>query len=550
MKTRNIIAILAVLPIVAGFTSCKSDDDLTAKPAKEILRVEGGGVELRASDKTVDVKVYADCAWQVLDSDGGDFGKKLSVSPKAGNGNGTLVIMVDENTGTAERKDTIILKSAGGLMQKIPIRQVSGDPAMNLSQDAFTFTADETTQKPLTITSNENWTLSVPPGAWFNVTDANGSAVTSGSAGATTVYVSANPCTTDAERTLSFSIAYSGKSTEVTVSQSGMAEIYLSAPEELEVFETHGGEQMLRIESNAQWQVFVPSSVDWLHIEGQYNHDYQRDNNGVASGVGNGELRIYCEENNTTRERLTAIVIIAGTKNPKQAVVLVEQLKSGSVQPLQTSVTLSGLSVSRHSANFLVNIVSEEEVGDYGLVYSRDTEYPTVENSEHAMIGGGGTSQSLFYELNGLEENTTYFVRAFVRKMNTQEVVYSDVVPVTTKMSTLTIGDLTSLYVSNTSAEFRFSFVSDDEVIDYGLVYSDSSQEPTGDNGKMVTVGRGGTGGNVMGSIANLQELTTYYVRGYVLTSTGHSYTPNVVTITTSSSKQEPGESDNPDPTL
>ena len=66
----------------------------------------------------------------------------------------------------------------------------------------------------------------------------------------------------------------------------------------------------------------------------------------------------------------------------------------------------------------------------------------------------------------------------------------------------------------------------------------------------MVKVGDGGTGGNVMGVITNLQEMTTYYVRAYVLTHNGHSYSPNVVTITTSASQHEPGESDNPDPTL
>lgn len=40
MKTRNIITILAALPIMAGMTGCKSDEELTAKPAKEILIVE------------------------------------------------------------------------------------------------------------------------------------------------------------------------------------------------------------------------------------------------------------------------------------------------------------------------------------------------------------------------------------------------------------------------------------------------------------------------------------------------------------------------------
>ena len=49
MMTKNIIAILVALPILAGLTGCKSDDELTAKPAKEMLRVLGGDIEIRAS---------------------------------------------------------------------------------------------------------------------------------------------------------------------------------------------------------------------------------------------------------------------------------------------------------------------------------------------------------------------------------------------------------------------------------------------------------------------------------------------------------------------
>ena len=539
MKIKHIISILAVLPFVAGLSGCKSDDELTAKPAKEILRVEGGGVELRAGDTSVDVQVYADCAWTVLDTKGGDFGNKLSVSPKAGNGNGTLVIMVDENTGTAERKDTIILKSAGGLMQKIPIRQVSGDPAMNVSTASFSFPADEVESMPFVINSNENWTLTLPPNAWFHVNDANGAAVTSGTRGSTTVFVIADKADSDADRSSLFTINYSGKSVNVEVSQKGMTDIYLHATDELRGIDSHGGERMLKVESNAAWHAYIPqSAAEWLRVE-------------PAQGSGNGEIRVMCEPNNTTRDRLSSIVLIAGSKNPRQQVIQVEQLANGSVQPLQTSVSLSQLSVSRESATFLINIVSEQVVGDFGLVYT-DHDYiePTLEEGEHVVIDHGGTSRGVAYKLTGLNEDTRYIVRAFVRKQNSQEVVYSEPIEIRTNASILTIGQLKSLYVYNTSAEFRYSFVSDTDVISYGLVYSATNQEPSNENGEMVKVGDGGTGGNVMGVITNLQEMTTYYVRAYVLTHNGHSYSPNVVTITTSASQHEPGESDNPDPTL
>ena len=40
--------ILAALPLVAGLTGCKSDDETTAKPANETLIVEGGAKTLQS----------------------------------------------------------------------------------------------------------------------------------------------------------------------------------------------------------------------------------------------------------------------------------------------------------------------------------------------------------------------------------------------------------------------------------------------------------------------------------------------------------------------
>jgi hypothetical protein len=104
--------------------------------------------------------------------------------------------------------------------------------------------------------------------------------------------------------------------------------------------------------------------------------------------------------------------------------------------------------------------------------------------------------------------------------------------------------------VGNTSAEFTFNFISDEEVGDYGLVYSPTNNVPTLNDG-VVLAGRGGTTHSVLAVLPQLQETTTYYVRAYVMSLSGTPvYGPNVVTITTSASKQEPGSSDNPSPIL
>lgn len=551
MKTKNIIAILVALPIMAGLTGCKSEDELTAKPAKEMLRVLGGDIEIRAIDETTVVSVSADCHWKVQDLDAGDFGNALTVQPREGDGDGTLVIGTDQNETKADRTATFTLISDAGLKQKVTIRQTAAAGALNLSGSNFQFNADGTSAKDitrtvetLTIRSNSSWRIQMPAGVtWVHVNKTSGGSSVQGSE---SVEITVDNAVSDASRSAVLNVVSEGNTVEVQVTQEGVTDIYLKAPEQLDKMDYHGGGQMLNIESNAEWHAYIPSSTTWLRFEGGDSTITSYS----AKGVGNRELRIMYEENSTTRERLTAIVIVAGTKNPQQAVVLIEQGSYDSPQPLQTSVTLSNLSVTRESANFLINIASEQVVGEFGLVYSREIgREPTISNSEVKVIGSGGTSRGLAYELTGLEENQEYVVRAFVRKTNSQDVVYSEPIIIRTTASMLTIGDLTSLYVSNTSAEMRFSFTSDTDVIDYGIVYSATNQTPTNED-QVVTFGRGGTGGNVMGTITNLQESTTYYMRAYVLTKSGHSYSPNMVTITTSSSQHEPGESDNPDPTL
>lgn len=544
MKTKNIIAILAALPVLAGLVGCKSDDQPEAKPAKEILMVLGGDViQYRASETgpSTEVSVKADCRWTV-ELNRGNFGDDLSVNPRQGNGNGTLVITSDQNTTPGLlREATITLVSDGGLRQNITVRQTGGDDALNLSKTSFNFAATTTEAQLLTITSNTSWQILAPSGVnWVHFSR------TSSTDGQGPIEITVDNAVSDATRTAAVAITYgSGKSAQFEVTQEGITNVSLRVPTEDIRWSYEPNTDKISVESNAEWHAYIPSSATWLRFEGLQTSDGHS-----LSGVGNGEFRIMCEENNTSRDRLSAVVIIAGTKNPQQAVVVVEQKGNSSPQPLQTSVSITNLSTLRESAKFLLNIVSESVVGQYGLVYSATNQMPTRDNAQVVMMGQGGLSQGAVGDLTGLVQGTTYFVRGFVENIVTGETLYSDVVSIQTPVPVTIVGELYSMLVADTYAEFRFSFVADEEAADYGLVYSASNQTPTiNDNVKMV--GEKGTSRSVLGEIKNLQENTTYYVRAYVHSSSGnYVYSPNVVTITTSPSHHEPGESDNPDPTL
>ena len=310
MKTRNIIAILAALPLVAGFTGCKSDEETEAKPAKEILIVEGGSIEFRGNETDKSVAINADCSWTV-EYDQGDFNGQLSVQPLQGSGNGTLLITSNENTGMSERNATITLTSAGGLKQKINIRQISGDPAMNVSKDTYNFDAIPEESQQLTITSNTSWTIAPLSVNWVHLSKTSGS-------GTDVIDISVDEIQTDADRSTTFTIQYGSSTAQIEVNQKGKSNIELSvSPTELPYFSAQGGSQMVRIESNAAWKAYVPSSAkSWMSVE-------------PSEGVGNGEVRVTVTENpSTQRERLSLVIIIAGSQNPKQGDVFVQQYAS------------------------------------------------------------------------------------------------------------------------------------------------------------------------------------------------------------------------------
>lgn len=314
MKTKNIIIILATLTIAAGLIGCKSDEETEAKPAKEILIVEGGNeITLRSGDSIMSVPITADCAWTVesFESADGGFDGMLSVQPKRGNGNGTLVITSNQNRGVQPRLATIILTSDGGLKQKIELKQTSGDPTMSISERSIDFAAVPDAAKQLVITSNNGWTIDMPSGVnWVHLDK------TSGSAGTETINVRVDQLNNDLARSTTLNVLYGTSSAQVIVRQDGMnsdnISLYVST-DQINI-DGHGGEQMLMVNSNSLWRAFVPSSAQsWLQIE-------------PASGAGNGEIRVRCEPyTGASHDRLSLIVIVAGTQNPKQADVLVQQ---------------------------------------------------------------------------------------------------------------------------------------------------------------------------------------------------------------------------------
>ena len=407
MKTNKILALLVTLLVVVGFTGCKSDDETTAKPAKEMLRVIGGDIEIRSGEENAVVTIKADCHWKVQNLETTQFDGELTVQPREGEGNGTLVISTSQNLSNSGRKATFDLVSDGGLKQRITIVQTGGGDALNISKKTLTFDAEPTASQMLTINSNTAWRIQVPAGInWLHLDK------TTGNAGVETVQVTIDNAISDAARAVSLPIVYGSGNTEVTVQQMGMSVITLSVNSDyFGTFSPEGGEQEFSVTSNAAWRVYVPSSAaSWLKVDST-----------TIEGVGNGYVRVFCDANSDKQERLSTIIVVAGTINPKQANVLVQQM-GGYDDPhhdngQQGIISITDLYYEPHEVRAtevmaMFEFKAPSEVQSYGYCYSKSSQLPTV-NDETMVVGSGGTNGFVEW-LTGLEPMTTYYVRGFV----------------------------------------------------------------------------------------------------------------------------------------
>ena len=168
------------------------------------------------------------------------------------------------------------------------------------------------------------------------------------------------------------------------------------------------------------------------------------------------------------------------------------------------------------------------EVTARGVCWSTSQE-PTIDG-EHTENGAG--TGEFISELSGLEQNTTYYVRAYAT--NSEGTAYGEEVSFTTLQENVVVKPMVTTLeiagVSQTTAVAGGNVTSDGgaEVTARGVCYS-TSQEPTID-GEHTTDGTGT--GEYQSNLSGLTANTTYYVRAYATNSEGTAYGEEV-TFTT-----------------
>lgn len=306
MKTNRYFSILVGLPLMACLMACSSDETTEAKPAQELLMVEKE-VSMPASETSWSVKVTADCHWEVTSVENEGWGE-LTISPRSGDGNGTLLITSEKNRSSLDREAYITLSTKGGLEQHILVRQMKSDAALSVNKEEFSFSNTGGTQS-LVISSNSNWTIQGLAGiSWLELGQTNGGS------GTTEVPIHVKEAYDDASRNAQLIINAGSSNLSFTVIQAGLSAIALSvSATELPKFAGDGGAQTLTVTCNAAWYAYAPSSASWIQLD-------------PAFGIGNGQIRVVCGGNPSIRdERQATFIVTAGTKTVQQCDILVKQ---------------------------------------------------------------------------------------------------------------------------------------------------------------------------------------------------------------------------------
>jgi uncharacterized protein (TIGR02145 family) len=163
-----------------------------------------------------------------------------------------------------------------------------------------------------------------------------------------------------------------------------------------------------------------------------------------------------------------------------------------------------------------------------GICWSKTNNTPTLADSTKVGTTASGSFTSV---MNNLDENTTYYVRAFAT--NSVGTGYGNVVTFTTPIN-ITVPELTTAAITNLAYNTATSggTITDDggaAITASGICWSKTNNTPTVDDSKTIGTTASGSFTSVMNS---LDENTTYYVRAYATNSAGTGY-GNVVTFTT-----------------
>lgn len=261
-----------------------------------------------------------------------------------------------------------------------------------VSNSSVTMLADGGEQT-INVNANCAWTVTVENGDanWMTVNPKSGVNM-----GSFTISVTANTTETDRHATLivagktltrTINVTQRGRETTMTVDVSSLD------------FGVNGESKSFTISSNGTWTIEAP---EWCGLS-------------MKSGSNSREITVSVGKNETGAER-TGEIVVSG-QSGKTARISVRQ--DGGKQPEITNLQLG--TPTSNSVDFSFTLTASPDATEYGICYSDTKKSPTVDDSK---VSGTLTNGEVKGTISGLEQNKTYYVRAYAK--NTLGTTYSE----------------------------------------------------------------------------------------------------------------------------
>lgn len=280
--------------------------------------------------------------------------------------------------------------SGGGGDDDDPV--VASKEQIVISNQSVSFLA-EVGEQTINVNANCAWTVTVENGDanWMTVNPKSGVNM-----GSFTISVTAN--TTETDRYATLIVAGKTLTRTINVTQRGRETTMTVDVSSLD-FSVNGASKTFSITSNGSWTIEAP---EWCGLS-------------MKSGSNNKEITVTVGKNETGAER-TGEIVVSG-QSGKTARISVRQ--DGGKQPEITNLQLG--TPTSNSVDFSFTLTASPDATEYGICYSDTKKSPTVDDSK---VSGTLTNGEVKGTISGLEQNKTYYVRAYAK--NTLGTTYSE----------------------------------------------------------------------------------------------------------------------------
>ena len=198
---------------------------------------------------------------------------------------------------------------------------------------------------------------------------------------------------------------------------------------------------------------------------------------------------------------------------------------------VETNSSATDIKYESAKLGFTIKNVGDPKCTEAGICYGTSSN-PTIYGDK---VVGSISTYLQKKDVTGLQENTTYYYRAYV--IQDGEAVYGNTFSFKTAMrpsvSTLEVSNLQNQYglmnMWQVQLNGKINSVGNPTITGCGFKYSTNGDPESG--GTNVSAS-GSSAGNFSASLSSLKSNTTYYVRAYVKNSLGYEY-GELVTFTT-----------------